>query len=404
MNSQLRNERHEKISKNLRKYHRIFSALLQFSRPQFDDNFPTAGIIFDRTNFKPIVFKFGTKFFDLLTDHQLEFLYCHEMSHILFKHGLRGKELDNRIANIAMDIVINEFLLKKFSFNEKHILAIDDTKIGNVCTYKKFENCFPENYKVGQNFEYYYKFLFDKAEKILVGIADSDTLDVHGTFDKDALDSVLNNTLKTLNRPELQSLKKITKEPGDDVSDLWREIDKILTQPNPKFEDMFKREIKHTIDKFEYNWFKESPILANFSSEYTIPNDTLREIETKEKIKLYLFLDTSGSCDSYAQRFFKLVDSIPESVEKHIYGFTTDVYEIKNRKIHSGGTSFYQIENLLSGLDKYPSQVVLITDGYAESVTFSHPSRVTVFLTEGGSRESFHQEEIKVINLGDVEN
>lgn len=59
---------------------------------------------------------YNPSFFDQLTDRQIIFVLAHEVLHIAFKHGVRCKGRNRKLANIAMDYAIN-WILQKLGFD-----------------------------------------------------------------------------------------------------------------------------------------------------------------------------------------------------------------------------------------------------------------------------------------------
>jgi predicted metal-dependent peptidase len=86
-------------------------------------------------------------------------------------------------------------------------------------------------------------------------------------------------------------------------------------------------------------------------------------------------LDTSGSIgDDTARKFITLARSIPrDNIHLEVITFTDSVMplDLDNPRFQSGGTSFSPIENYIRSTvmpkykNKYPSSVVVITDGDA---------------------------------------
>jgi hypothetical protein len=84
----------------------LYSALLQNCRQAIS----TAGVRISGTG--QVELSINQKFWDSLEGYQGVGLLMHEMLHILYEHLTWGKLLDQRIANFAMDITINQFIPK----------------------------------------------------------------------------------------------------------------------------------------------------------------------------------------------------------------------------------------------------------------------------------------------------
>ncbi len=408
--------RNEYIKRRLMRHHRFFNSFIKFSQPIFTQSLATAGIGFDLKSFNPIIFYFNPEFFDALSDIQLEFVYMHEMLHVLGNHGLRGKDFNSSAKNVAADIVINEFILEHFGFDKTEVLKIDNVCGAITCLYEKYFT--EEDFNSGRvlkdmHFEYYYELLKDRED--LKNLDDHSQL---GELSQETLDS-LKKILRDSNSEELKELKtqleKLTgkkvsggQQAGEEQSPVIRIIETFLVRPDKRFETIFKQTVKVIKDKYEHEWRRKNPLLASFNrtSGIRIPNEMRQDWEIKDKIDLVIFLDTSGSVNELAPRFFRLVDSIPkENFTVRVYGFHTSVYEIdmKERKIQSGGTRFDIIENKLQELEKYPRQILVVTDGWGTTLNPAYPERFTVFLTENNLSCFPTAEKMKIIMLDNYE-
>ena len=92
----------------------FYGLLLMHMRFSIDERLDTAC-----TDGERIVF--GTEFLDNISDSELDFVMMHEILHVVLRHCLRGKELDNEAFNIACDIVVNSTILKSWNMDRKRI-------------------------------------------------------------------------------------------------------------------------------------------------------------------------------------------------------------------------------------------------------------------------------------------
>ncbi len=118
------------------------------------------------------------------------------------------------------------------------------------------------------------------------------------------------------------------------------------------------------------------------------------DAEERNRIKIWLFLDTSGSCVHYAERFWRVAESIPKNYFDVIpYAFDDATYPLsfKDKKLYGfGGTSFSPIEERIieETVKKgkaYPSIVLIVSDGHANAVNPKYPERWHFFLTENST-------------------
>lgn len=123
----------------------FYALFLNKCRVIFNDKVGTAGVRLNKRG--EIEMHVSEKFLNTLSvPHQVGLL-IHEMLHVMFDHiGERGKDLNMQIANIAMDVAINQMI-------DKHLLPP--------------EGLLPEMYGLPENlaFEPYYLELMQKAKE-----------------------------------------------------------------------------------------------------------------------------------------------------------------------------------------------------------------------------------------------
>jgi predicted metal-dependent peptidase len=88
----------------------FYACLLQACKFSWDDRVGTAGVRVNSSG--QVELAVSRKFWDKLEDYEGVGLLMHEMLHILHEHLTRGKELNMKIANIGMDIAINQYIPK----------------------------------------------------------------------------------------------------------------------------------------------------------------------------------------------------------------------------------------------------------------------------------------------------
>jgi len=163
----------------------------------------------------------------------------------------------------------------------------------------------------------------------------------------------------------------------------------------PKWETIITRWSKRAVsDPEEDQWVRENRRFSIMLGSTPLKLPTPMEVEREkfDKIKVWFFLDTSGSCAHLADRFFKAATSLSEEkFDLKLFCFDTRVYpvDIKKRNLSGfGGTSFTCIEQYIQAEIKksenpqYPKAVFLITDGYGDVVKPQIPERWYFFLSE----------------------
>jgi predicted metal-dependent peptidase len=409
------------IAQDLEVYHGIFSRIWQMGRPVEDKTIPTAAIRFNRDG-GFFSFCFNPDYYNSLDEYNLKFTICHEALHVILNHGYRSYGLEPKLANVAMDVVINECLVNNFGFNRAMIKNEKD-----LCWYDTvFEP--KDNIEKEKSFEYYYDALYTKIIN-QAGGADYDengdvempkgsgkpnknkTVDVHdgfGSEDQDQIDQKLDDACDRLSNTEKNKLKEMVDKILDDASknQLSRGtsaggLTKIMNIEKVKIKRKWETVIKKWAeqylrpnDKNHEQWARINRRFVTLSKDMFIPTEM--EIDSyadkKHRIKVMFFLDTSGSCVHLAERFFKAAKTLPpDRFDIVLHCFDTNVYEtsLKTGQLYGfGGTSFDIIEEYIQKYrkeknnNKYPDAVFIITDGMGNNVHPEFPKKWFWFLSE----------------------
>lgn len=408
------------FARELEKHHAIFDKMWSLGKPTFSDKIPTAGVYFDKIG-ECIDFKINPKFWETLTFNQKQFVISHECLHVILYHGLRINNLPKNelhTANLALDIIVNHSLISKFGFFRKEVDP--DNKLCWVDT------VFKENPPTsGKYYEYYFNLLKEEMKKNnkdgsgdgdgessegadgkpksgkMQPLDDHEGLDSFNTkeFDekmKEVVSKDDGETLKEFVKGHTEDLnKKIKSQAGIDPGNTWilASINKII--PKRKWETIIKRwSLKYSKDKDKEQWTHQSRRLVFMSSDFMIPSEREIDFIEKDRIKVWFFQDTSGSCSSFRDRFFAAAASLPEEkFDVKMHCFDTEVYEttLKSKQLKGfGGTTFTCIEEYIQTYIKkhnikYPKAVFVITDGDGNKVNPEKPKSWHWFL-EGDSR------------------
>lgn len=368
----------------------------------------TAAITFDKKG-ESLNLVIDEDFWKSLNDDTKTFLICHEMMHIILYHGKRFLEYfgtsDAQTFNIAADVVINEMLVKSFNFDRS--LLNDELKIKGCW----IDSIFPDgNVKPEQSAEYYFNLLKNNSSNPNYSIPEHFQLDEH----------------KIMSDEELQSLKKYIEDSyaldslDKDLSDLLKDhsLDECplagsmsqresfevnsKTVRKKKWESVIKNWENESIKDSEYTyterWERVNPLYSQLmTGNIHLPTNCniLDESPSKNKISVFFFLDTSGSCIRLKDRFFSAAKSLnPRKFDIRLFCFDTYVYEttiVSNRVYGGGGTSFTIMEDCIKKIISdektvYPKAVFVITDGFGDSIHPVHPDRWYWFLTEHSSQ------------------
>lgn len=107
----------------------------------------TAGVNF--RNLK-LNFYYNPDFVDSLSEKEVAFLVLHEIFHLLFQHPKRGEGYNHKLANVAMDWIINEIIMNDYE-------RVSDFIPGGLMM--------DSNYKDKRIFELVYNWLNEKHQK-----------------------------------------------------------------------------------------------------------------------------------------------------------------------------------------------------------------------------------------------
>jgi len=106
-----------KISRSLEDFHGVFYQMWDMGYPDLTFEIPTAAVRFDRDG-NHIDFMFNPVAWQKLDLYTKAFVIGHECLHVMLNHGIRTKNCPlPKLANIALDIVVNHMLVNKFGFN-----------------------------------------------------------------------------------------------------------------------------------------------------------------------------------------------------------------------------------------------------------------------------------------------
>lgn len=412
------NKEYFEILRELEQHHALFGRFWAVGSLVEDDSIPTACIAFDRKSGDGIQFKINPQFWTTCDTYKKVFVIAHECLHVYLEHGRRMKHMSKNIANIAADVVVNHYLLDGFGF--------DRNKLTDWEKYCWLDTVFKDrkDVKPYECLEYYYKLLQqmqqeqqskgggksqngEKGDKEQEGGGEPQTVDSHEEFEE-LTEEVLRDLIKKLAQEELEDFQDITEQanksekqesskmPGSSAGTMSRMIMLGRVVKKKKWETVVKNVLGRLVKEKEViveQWAHPNRRMAAFpSGDLMLPNEIDDVILHRDRIDVWFFQDTSGSCVNLAERFFKAAASIPDDKFRvRMFCFDTQVYEtsLKSGKLYGfGGTSFTCIEEHIQHLVKtekgtlYPSVVFLVTDGAGNNVQPEHASRWHWFLSE----------------------
>ena len=392
----------------LEQYHSVFYRLLAMSRIHFDEKIPTAAVAFDVEDGKPIVLSFNPKFWDKLSVKERCWILAHEMWHIINGHGARIVKVGNKeLMNQCMDVVVHYALENSLGLDREEFFP--DWR--NYCF---FETMFKDRDDVeeGESSEYYYNILYnscecggtgcekcqgDQGKLISWGVGEM-TDEVKKQIYEALADSMSQEEIKDLiefleGNPDETTLTK-----GDGSLGAWLTVKVPKVKPKPRWETIIKKWVHKALKEdftFIESWADMNRRMSQVLDENKdafLPVEVEKHLETKSKSRnrIVLFMDASGSCYNYKDRFFAAARSIPKKkFDITLCSFDTKVFElnINDPKMRGGGgTSFWIMEEWINKVyipkhGHYPDAVFLITDGVGDPIKPQHPDRWYWFLT-----------------------
>jgi len=360
------------ISNALSYHYSIFQTFWSISSVKLTEKIPTAQVSVIPGETPAVLLEINPKFWESLSFKQKTFIIVHECLHVLLAHTYRMKNTDKDMANFAADLIVNHTAVDRFGFVREEIDP--DNKL---CWWDRF---WKEPRWINPTFEE----LYQKLIKDMPSASAAQLADCHSEAGEDeAWEKVVDKILENASESQKRAISQLAGHQGGD---------KIIQYKPPivhkrKWESVIQNWVmKHSGYKYEDSWRQEHRRL----SQYDVPANL--ELHQKNKIKVWFFLDTSGSCEHLAPRFMKAAASLPtDRFDVKLFCFDTKVYptSLKDGKLYGfGGTRFSCIEQYIqSNSDVYPKAVFVITDGFGDKVNPELPKNWHWFICQGGSAE-----------------
>lgn len=405
MLTQFSNDEVLKIASSLEDYHKVFYTFFEMTGIYYDDSIGTAAVQFyPDANPDLLICR---EFWEKLDHRERLFVICHECLHVILLHNLRNggdiKGATPKLVNIAQDITINEMIVFLFGFNREDLRE-----------WKKFcwiDTCFddPTQVKKHETFDYYLQLLIKEQKQDL-----PETLDEHGQGNtdsnstpgdkqdipqavKDKIKEVAGKLAEDLTQGELDAI--INSFDGDEAGTLGGMYENIIGSKAEKVKVNFNKLVRHLkrtrikekLDDRE-SFVSEDRRFADVikRSNVTLPGKIEQVRPMKDRLLTVLFMDVSGSCIDYYNKFVKVYlafKSEHELFEIRSFAFDTRVTEIEpGDKVTMGGGTRYdiieaQVQKLKIEYGKYPDCVMVVSDGEGNSFAPELPKRWVWLLT-----------------------
>lgn len=420
-NPELSVDEWNELSRGLSGFHNIFYRFWTVCRPVFSDKINTAAVAFDSVG-NCIEFMINYEFWQQQNSVQKLFIISHECLHLILNHGKRAGRLfvkgeaERRKLNVAMDLCINEALVARYGFDRAEIDPTNKYVWADKVSAKLGIQLPPD-----RCFEYYYNAFQSAPDAPFLpppsggAPAVGETVDEHTEAhdDSEAIGSdVLERLAGELDEGEEGELENMLRDERStmqkDLSENWNSfqagsdplghtytLKKEPVKVKKKWETVIRKWAAKSMtesEKDEDQWAKTARRFSLLDRTLSLPHEM--EVEafapSKNKIDVWFFLDTSGSCIQLAGRFFKAASSLPpKRFNVHLYCFDTKVYpsDLKKRQVRGGGgTRFDIIEKYITNDiekngKKYPDAVFVITDGGGNAVSPKKPGNWHWFMS-----------------------
>lgn len=416
------------ILHDLQDCHALFAefwVIGRFETVEDNESLKTVTIRFDQDG-NGLVILVNKDFWASLSVNEKSFVLAHEFYHSYLAHGIRFKTFkDHARVNIAGDLVINHSLVDGFGFDRDQLKfsILDKDGINGVDRLCWLDTMFDHNKHVmpHKTTEYYYEQLPDNADGLdYILIGGHGIGDCHSDPQAQAARNFIERITARMSNDEIDDFNnRVAKHNSGELSaaqqagSMASESVKIIQLSKVVKKRKWEEVIGETLGRFKGseqkiyldNWTRRNRRFVSIGDDLMLPTQIPIDVRIRDRIDVWWFMDTSGSCVKFSERFFKAAASIPEDrFECRGFCFDTRVYEVDMKKGELrgfGGTMFNVIEDHIQQVIKrepgtrYPQFVFLITDGHGNDVNPEYPDRWHWFLTPSNSTRYIPQKSKK---------
>jgi predicted metal-dependent peptidase len=316
-------------------------------------------------------FYYNSRFIMALKPKEVEFLFGHEVLHVVYDHIGRREDRDPQISNIAADYAVNADL-------KRH-------RVGEFITSVP---CLYESKYDGKGYEYIYDDLMENAEKIDLEDLIQQMLDEHldgeedGESDSDSDSDGDGNDKrpKSLTPEEREQLKQEIKQniinaaKGCDTGQLPKGVERLIkdtVSPSMPWRELIQTNLTSSI-KQDYSFAR--PNRRGWHMDVVMPGMT-----PGEEIDVDIAIDMSGSISNrQAAQFLGEIGGMMQMFDGyrvHVFCFDTEIYnpqDFTNENLDDigeyqpaggGGTDFDCIFKYLKEAGRTPKRLIVFTDG-----------------------------------------
>ena len=313
-------------------------------------------------------FYYNSRFIMKLKTKEVEFLFGHEVLHVVYEHIDRRGNRDPQIWNIANDYTVNADL-------KRH-------KVGQFITTVP---CLYEQKYDGKTSEEIYDDLMKNMPKLnmdqLIDQLIDDHMDGDGDSDGDDEDGDKQGKRPKISAEERERIRQEVKQAiiaaaqSAEAGSLPKGVERLVrqaTNPIMPWRELIQTNLTSAI-RNDYSWTR--PSRRSWHMDAIMPGMT-----PGEEIDVVVAIDMSGSIsDKQAQQFLGEISGMMEAFDGykvHVFCFDTDIYnpaDFTSENMDSideyqpaggGGTDFDAIFDYLKREGNVPKRLIVFTDGY----------------------------------------
>ena len=312
-------------------------------------------------------FYYNSRFIMKLKTKEVEFLFGHEVLHVVYEHIDRRGNRDPQIWNIANDYTVNADL-------KRH-------KVGQFITTVP---CLYEQKYDGKTSEEIYDDLMKNVQKLnmdqLIDQLIDDHMDGDGEDDQDG-DNDKQGKRPKMSAEERERIRQEVKQAiiaaaqSAEAGSLPKGVERLVrqaTNPIMPWRELIQTNLTSAI-RNDYSWMR--PSRRGWHMDAVMPGMT-----PGEEIDVVVAIDMSGSIsDKQAQQFLGEIAGMMEAFDGykvHVFCFDTEIYNPQDftsenmdtidnyEPAGGGGTDFDAIFEYLKKVGNVPKRLICFTDGY----------------------------------------
>ena len=314
-------------------------------------------------------FYYNSRFVNMLKPIEIEFLFGHEVLHVVYDHFGRRGDRNPMLWNVANDYAVNGDL-KKHRVGDfiTTVPCLYDSKYDGMSSEEIYDDLYENAAKYS---------LDDLVNKILDEHMDGDGGDSESDGDQEGKGrpQKLSEEEKAALRDEIKEAVLAAAQACDNAGSIPAGVKRLIqsmTEPKMNWRELLRMELKSTI-KSDFTWMRASR--KSWHLDAIMPG-----MDNDEMIDIAVALDMSGSIsDAQAKDFLSEIAGIMEEFDQyriHLFSFDTEVYNVEQFNSENlkditeyeckggGGTDFDCIFDYLKKEDIQPRRLVVFTDGY----------------------------------------